>query len=1095
MNINFRDRVLGNFQLTQKQKEAALTRDCDIVVTAGAGSGKTSTLVARYVSLLADGYPLRSIIAITFTDKAAREMRSRVRLTLMKLASQANTIEERRFWGAINAEMDSARISTIHSLCAEIIRAHPVEAAIDPKFDLLDESATTALRNQVVKDTVDEMVGIVDYELLFRLMTPEYILDLMAFLLEKRLEAQEIFEQDVDSFQIIHETLQKAMQTPAVLGCITGLRSMSSSELSLDAGDALANQVGDLLSLWSQAENAKDGFECAKFLFQARKNAMDGRIGKRNSEAKETLKSLRNAYDRIMDPLCGGKSAGDEPPDIEVETTFNRALKLVKQAFERLLASYNNALEQRQALDFDSLEYGASQLLKRRDIREHWQNQIRALLVDEFQDTNERQRIIVNGLVGETGKLFVVGDLKQSIYRFRRADVTVFRSVKQSVIARNGKSIDLDETFRSHESILNAMGDLLMETMKTEDDPPPPYFVPYQPLISHRAASRAGISSPYVEFVIGAESKSADARPIVAKALASRLIELKQEGQIQNWSDVTLLFRTSTGYTPYENAFEDANIPFVTVAGRGFYNRPEIRDILNILRALADPTDDLAMAGLLRSPAFGLTDAALYHLRWQSTPPVHYWAALHGDLSTLEPEGRQNAQRVALILGQLLPLVDRIPVAELLKKLVDATDFRSILTTGENVGSGGRLWRNLDKLIADAQSSGKINVRDFLDYLAVINDTGVREGEAPAEARGSVRLMTIHRSKGLQFPFVVLADATRIPRGKRSSAFILPNIGLAFKLDPESMLFRMAKHEDEKQQQAEHLRVLYVALTRTQEKLIICGHATRRKNGPWSAAGWLSDLGKAANLDIEGLVKNAGNEVITHTNNGHEVRAWATTTEIKNKANDDIQVIQPVLETDEMPIYASLIDSTDTDTVKTELDEVQMWRATGSVQDIPPAVIGKMVHKAIELWRFPGNPQLEPLLQAEALSFGLAQVTQQVEAVRHCKELLGRFYNHPIRKEIEESLEHYHELPYSRLVDGSVENGYIDLLYRSPSGWQVIDFKTDVIRNAVKKDELKLVYTRQMRRYINVVETLLGQPARSRICFLDDRGQLDLVEV
>jgi len=171
------------------------------------------------------------------------------------------------------------------------------------------------------------------------------------------------------------------------------------------------------------------------------------------------------------------------------------------------------------------------------------------------------------------------------------------------------------------------------------------------------------------------------------------------------------------------------------------------------------------MAGLLRSPAFGLTDTALYQLRWQNAAPVPYWTALQGDLSVLDNSDQPRAARALIILKDLLPQVDRIPVSELLKKLVDATDYRAILAVDDNSGTGGRLWRNLDKLLADAQTSGQVNVRDFLDYLITINDAGAREGEAPAEAQGSVRLMTIHKSKGLEFPIVVLADASREPKG------------------------------------------------------------------------------------------------------------------------------------------------------------------------------------------------------------------------------------------------------------------------------------------------------------------------------------------
>ena len=512
------------------------------------------------------------------------------------------------------------------------------------------------------------------------------------------------------------------------------------------------------------------------------------------------------------------------------------------------------------------------------------------------------------------------------------------------------------------------------------------------------------------------------------------MLELKEQKQIRTWDDVTLLLRASTGFAAYENAFEDAGIPFVTVAGRGFYDRPEIRDVLNILRALADPADDLAMAGLLRSPAFGLTDAALYQLRWQEDAPIPYWTALQGDLEMLEDADRTRAVRVRDILNQLLPQVDRITVADLLKKLVDITDYRSILAVEDGNGTGGRLWRNLDKLLTDAQSSGQINVRDFLEYLATINDAGAREGEAPAEAQGSVRLMTIHKSKGLEFPVVVLADASREPRGGSEAIYLLPQIGLSFKLDPPPMIYRLSKWENQKQDEAESLRLLYVALTRAKDKLIINGHSTPTSKGEWQTKAWLGDLCAAAQVDADTLIQQSGTAMLLQLNSGQTVHACAVSAESGGlPANEEVQTPSHE-EADLAPLYPSLLEPEAAVIHEDEPEELHAWRATGSAETIPPGVVGQMVHKAIELWLFPGDPQLLPLLETAALNAGLAHPIQRSTAVRHAVEYLERLRNHPLRSEIDAAAQRYHELPYSRRVDDHAETGYIDLLYDSPSG-------------------------------------------------------------
>ncbi len=1094
MNNQRREQVLKAFTLTHRQELAALARGRDVAVTAGAGSGKTSTLVARYASLLADGVDLRRVIAITFSDKAAREMRSRTRKTLGELVSVSQS-EERVFWLELNARMDSARISTIHSLCAEILRAHPVEAVVDPKFEVVDESLTVALRAQVIKDTLAGMVGMPEFEPLFGIMSTGEVSTLLTNLIKKRLEAVEALESEFSMPQLICRELRSLMEMPALADPVAELRGMRGPGMFSDAGATLAGQVEELLDLWAAAQDllaSGDYVGSARALYSARREKMSLRAGNRGSETKEILRQLQTAYDVLLDPVCGGKSAKIEPLSREGEEQFLQAFRLLKPAFDLLMAAYREGLDQLGGLDFDDLESGAVHLLQNPAIRELWQSQIDAVLVDEFQDTNQRQRDIVEALAGSSGWLFVVGDAKQSIYRFRRADVTVFRDIRRSIAAKGGLPVDLDQTFRTHAPLLAGMNELLCGVMGDQEDPTQPYYEPFSPLVATRESPREGVKSPFLEVILGSGESADDARPLAARALADRLLELKAEGQIKNWDDVTLLFRASTTFPHYENAFEDANIPFVTVAGRGFYDRAEIRDLLNLLRALADPGDDLAMAGLLRSPAFGLTDAALYQLRWKDGVTCHYWAALNDELADLSDADRQRALRVVRILDELLPLVDRIPVAELLKKLVDATDYRSILAIEDTSGGGGRLWRNLDKLIEDAQASGKVNVRDFLEYLSLINDAGAREGEAPAEALGAVRLMTIHKSKGLQYPVVVLADAARSPRAIPDPVLLLPGLGLSFKLDPEPMLYRLAKLLDQRQGRAEEHRVLYVALTRAQEKLIISGHVTGDEDKGWTTRGWLEELCGAAGLDFNAIIDRAGTAYVTKTPEGHDVRCWAIPANgLAGKAEkgEDKELLP---EPDILPLYAPV--SVRTLPAEEDTPAPRTWRVTGGLAEVPANVVGNMVHKAIELWLFPGDARLQSLLETTALNEGLADERQREAAVAEAVELLGRLQAHPMRAEIEAAEQVYHELPYSRLVGDHAEMGYIDLLYRDAAGWQIVDFKTDVIYTEEHREELVAQYARQMRRYAGAVEQMLRQQVRVRLCFLDDRGRVGVVE-
>ena len=1102
MNKNLLKRILVAFKLPldgeDEQKNAVLERKHNVVVTAGAGSGKTSTLVARYVTLLVDGYNIRRIVAITFTEKAAREMRSRIRETLDQLLRESIIDEERDLLADWNSQIDAARISTIHSLCAEILRAHPAEAGIDPKFKVLDEGLSAALRAQCVRDVMSEMADKTEYGPVFNQMDINSLTNLLAYLLDRRLQADEILSEDLEHNEVIREELRNVIKLPEIAVKIQILRQASLSDLKADAGDKFADQIQEFLSLWSQAEialNSNEFMPFCEYLNRARRTCMDLRGGKRSGSyyKDEIFHPLRDSFDKILGPVCGLKE--EEVPSKETEQAFFELLSLIRSAYKMLIQVYEKALQDRSALDFDDLEGRAVSLLQQLEIQAKWQSEIDALLVDEFQDTNQRQRDIVEALTNSPGKLFIVGDAKQSIYRFRQADVTVFRSIRKEIKQKGGVPIRMQKTFRSHEALLAGMNDLLCGVMGDKEDPSRPFFEPFSAMIAHRKVSKKHIQSPHIEFVLGGGEKSANARTIAALALTCRLLELKNEGQIKDWDEVVLLFRSANGFKYYEDAFEETNIPFVTVAGKGFYERPEIRDVLNILRALTDPTDDLAMAGLLRSPAFGLTDAALYQMRWMGDKVVHYWAALNSPDAVPDEEDRLRAQRSLTILNELMPLVDRVPVTELLNKFIDLTDYRSVFAIDNKIGGGARLWRNLDKLILDARASGMISVRDFLEYLKTIEATGVREGEAPAQAQGSVRLMTIHKAKGLQFPIVVLADAGRTPRSGGESVYLLPVLGLSFKLDPEPLIYRLSKLNDKRQSDAEEQRILYVALTRAQEKLMISGHAKFNKQHELSASGWLDELTSLANLNMDEVIDHSGEEIISQTVNGHEVRGWTIAPDIEISRYEFSGDNSDKLGQAQKDIFAPLAIPVIQEVDEREMRPTQIREFLKPKGNIPGTVLGSMVHKAIELWLFPNNPGLHNLLENMAVNEGIAQKVVRDAAVSEATELLSRLFNHPVYKEINEVEEKFHEVPFSVIVSGYPKTGYIDLLYRSKDTWKLIDFKTDAIQSEKQKNQLIEEYSCQIRQYKEVLREIQGIDSTASICFLDNQGKIDFVNI
>jgi len=723
------------------------------------------------------------------------------------------------------------------------------------------------------------------------------------------------------------------------------------------------------------------------------------------------------------------------------------------------------------------------------------QAELSAILVDEFQDTNARQRDIVDALLGDTtGRVLVVGDARQSIYRFRGADVTVFRSMGKAITARGGESVELDLTFRAHEGLLRTLDPLLGPIMGQGDDPDRPFAVPYTPITAHRHEPHAGVGSPFVELVVGVGENAEGARPHAARALVRRLIELRQEAQLASWEDVALLFRASTGFASYEDALEEAGIPFVTVAGRGFYDRPEVRDLLNMLQALATPWDDLALAGLLRSPAFGMTDAALYQLRVANSELRSIRSALLGDLSSLDAPDQAVAERARQFLESLEPLVDRLPVAELLKRALDRSDYRAGLASAHH-----RYWRNVDKLLADAHTSQLVRVRAFLDYVRTLRDVGAREGEAPVEADGAVRLMTIHKAKGLEFPWVVLADASRQIRNPTQPAYVLPDTGLVFTGDRSEgscLAYRLAEWMDDEQSDAEGGRLLYVVTTRAQEKFIVSGHITSSR-GTWRVDGWLKYLLETVGYDVNALAAASGQWQPKELPNGAVLQAKVIAEEIPSLEAEAAVVPAPAPVSAASPLYRSLIvPAAEAPPEEGEEEPRRDWRATGKRLHPPATVVGSMVHKAIECWCFPGDEGFDRLLAAVSLDAGLVDPEQQAEAVRRARTLLDRLRAHPLWTEISASEERHHEVPYSRSLPGNrVDAGVIDLLYLGGPEWTLLDFKIDELKDALALQVAATGYRGQLERYAQAAQALLGATPLARLVFLDYMGEVRLEEL
>lgn len=1084
--------ILAAFRLNEEQRRAVEVRGRDVVVTAGAGSGKTSTLVGRYLHLLADGIEPRHIAAITFTKKAALEMQSRVRAKLEELKSRADNPEELRFWADFAGKMDGARIGTIHSLCAEILRNHPAEAGVDPRFDMLDESLASHYKNEAVQNCLAWMVTREEMLPLLRQVKLLSLERILADLLDDRLKARDIFDKEIDFALAYCAEIRKRIQAVGLDEMMDTIGGMSPLALEEDCGN-LAAPLREVWQDWQALQatlQSDDALAMAQGLFDLRWNFPTARTGKRDSEVKEEFFAMRERFDENLAVLYS--TSEKIRPDQAVEENHERLLPLLKQAFMVLDQAYQTRKDADQALDFDDLEHYTQKLLRDPAIRERWQSELEAVLVDEYQDTNRRQREIVNALAGKNGKLFIVGDMRQSIYRFRGADVTVFREEQERIRREGGELIELNLTYRSHAPLLDGMGVLLSNAIGTEEDPNRPHFVPFTPMKAHREHAPAHMPNGPIEFMLGVGEKADEARAQMADVLAARLLGLKDTGVIHSWDEVAILCRKSISFPHYESALERAGIPFSTLAGKGFYERAEIRDLLNILRFLAYPADQTALVGLLRSPAFGLSDTSLLRLHKAFDS---FEGLLEKEADFLGEDQAEKFRRVVRFTKEFLQLVDRVHVGELLSKIIDWCGYRAILslpTEDEDSGrSDLRLWRNLDKLLDEAIHSDLVSVREFLKRLDTLSDAGAREGEAVSDAQGAVSIMTIHKSKGLEFPVVVLGDCGRSDRNRSKVVYINSDMGIGLDQKPPSLACLGAKTMEQEEDESESSRLLYVAMTRAKDLLILNGHVTLGKTP--SSTGWCRGLIEAAGLDLAEVIENGDKLLQSQPLPGLNVSVWSPASAQRwrqdqlNQQSPEVEMLQPPL-FNEVHQTKSKAEEEPDEEAEEDLIKVSESQARARI-------LGSIVHKMLQRWTFPGDEQFEPMMNGLLNDFRVADPVLRESFREQTREKLEAFSKHPLFADINAAEERYAELPYTYWKWDRHAHRVIDLLFCKDGQWQLVDFKTDPIESGEDHQRLVEKYRHQLTDYKTAMEKELGQRVRAKICFLSDRGLISVSEL
>jgi ATP-dependent helicase/nuclease subunit A len=1129
-------------QLTEAQYRAIYDHHANMIVTAGAGSGKTRVLVERYLALLDShpDWPLNALVAITFTRKAAQEMRDRVRLALedrLRRAQDEDHAGAVRLWANRLAAMDSARIDTIHGLCAALLRANAPEAGIDPGFEVLDEVNGRVLLEDVIARELQQIAADGDPAII---LFTEYEESQIAAALANAIT----FELDDASSDSVGLRRASTLQNPETL--MQHWHDLWREDATREIAALLNNpsfehalrwtpetgwpRTDKLYEYWLLCHLNAETLMNPDAALEDRLNALeqltsiDLRVGSAKlwgdksilDESKFYLRYIRDSVRELLESV-------GLPPG-EVDGRAAELLPLWYGLIRRVQLAYQTTKQAASLLDFDDLEALTRDLLSHSPhsaaIRARYQREFGHILVDEFQDTNARQWEIIRALAPpeQPGRLFVVGDEKQSIYAFRGADVSVFGGVRQTILDAGGDTVALARSFRSHQTLIDCFNDIFRRLLiRYENSPARNYQVTLgEPMDANR--QEAPGDSPVLEFLLldkdsplakGVKIDSDDRRRWEAWQVARRIQTMVEQEQTfiydkehreyrpVQYGDFALLFQSMTNVVLYEDIFKAMGLPFITVAGRGYYSRQEVWDLLNLLNALYNPADNLSLAVTLRSPLFNLSDDALLALRLRkddqgNIPPL--WDALN-DVTGVPVEEQPQVAFARGCLQDLRVMAGRVTIVELLREALSRTGYLATLT---GLPDGARRRGNVEKLLEKAQASGKVTLGAFSRYLDDLSAREVREGEAVLTDSRAVTLMTIHASKGLEFPVVVLMDASW--KNNRRDDGLLVNdkhYGLGCKLYDSAegkmigcYIHRRAGIVSEQREEAERKRLLYVAATRAQDYLLISGQINSqpdKSDAGWKSEGWLSWL-----LDVLGMQDlEQQTEPVDDYDFGFSwgaIRVRFPEARLPDEfRDDDAQTLwdderlglqdvgalnlTPLPETpillNPVPVqrdaFARYLSATHIADLAAEEPFYQQRVRRSLLHDAPANVgdvvarkrpnqvsgrlLGEIVHESLRWWRFPTQDNdLSKTLESYAWKRGIVEPHLRAQAVKDARKLLVDTMLSQVYEWIENADAVYRELPFIYQTDKRIIYGVIDVLFRRKDGtWGLVDFKTSSV--------------------------------------------------
>jgi len=1126
--------------------------DATFVVEAAAGTGKTTVLVDRVVALVRSGRArLAQIIAVTFTEKAAGEMKLRLRAALEDARLHGETSEqERAHLDASLEELEAARIGTIHSLCADLLRERPVEAGVDPLFQVAAQDEAERLLDHTFNAWFEETLRDPP-EGTRRLLrrrpvrrdgpTPRRLLRDSALRLVERRDFDAPWRRDAAFARA--EEIDAAVDQLADLGALAA-KARRPGKLK-EALSELQRFIEDLQHRERVAPRDHDGLEAAlRDLSRARWWRWNG-FGEEFAEGLSRAQVLERRDDAkaMLDRLM-------ERCDADVASRLREELWPVVERYQAQKSAAGR-------LDFTDLLIKTRDMVRdQRPVREALQRRFTHLFVDEFQDTDPLQAEILLLLSADDpdvpameqvrpvrGKLFIVGDPKQSIYSFRRADVALYQRIKAQLQRSGAELIYLSRSFRAVRPIQDAVNAAFAPAMGEGSATQARYV----PLEAGRAAEELPpqpqivvlpVPRPYGDFGSVVDFKIEESFPDAVAAFVEHLVERSGWTVVEPGSGspaarvpiqprhICILFRRFQSFGDdltkgYAAALEVRRIQHVLVGGRSFHAREEVLALRNALTAVEWPDDELSVFATLRGPLFALSDDQLLAYRG-ALARGNSLGRMHPLRPPPEglPEASAEVQRALDVLRELHSRRNRRPIPETLARLLAATRAHAGLAFWSGGEQALANVLHLSDLARRFESRGATSFRAFVERLwDEAEDGEAEEARVVEEGTEGVRLMTVHRAKGLEFPVVILAD----PTARAVNALPSRHVDISRRLWAEPLAgcvpWDLLDHRAEalERDHEESLRLAYVAATRARDLLVIPGVG----DGP--RPGWLEVLNPAitprpgthrtpaaapgcppfgretvldrpedARLNLEVAVSPGLHQPEA---GAHQVTWWDPATLTLLKETDATLRRQEIL-TEDPGLEIS----------RKSVEENAAWereRAARVVQGAQPSLLvtpirlvpaaamperlfpvevsgarregrpggrrfGALVHGVLSRAPLDADAAaLEPLVRYYARLFGNPEVERRA-AVEAALAALA----HPVLARARGARELRRECPVSvRVSAHEVAEGVVDMAFRDGGEWTVVELKTD------PPEAVSPAYHRQLALYVEAVSQATGAPA------------------